>query len=89
MWQAGKYVSALASEPPGSPWSTSARCWTSAAAADRTGVHVAGLIGRRLAEVEARLAELARARDQLAARAARAAAQDPAECSGYCSIIAG
>jgi MerR family transcriptional regulator, copper efflux regulator len=51
-------------------------------------VHVAGLIGRRLAEVEARLAELARARDQLAALAARAAAQDPADCRGYCSIIA-
>ena len=49
--------------------------------------HVAGLIGRRLAEVEARLAELARARDQLAALAARAAAQDPADCRGYCSII--
>ncbi len=48
-------------------------------------VHVAGLIGRRLAEVEARLAELARARDQLAALAA---AQDPADCRGYCSIIA-
>ena len=52
-------------------------------------VHVAGLIGRRLAEVEARLTELARARDQLAALAAQAAAQDPAECSGYRSIIAG
>ena len=51
-------------------------------------VHVAGLIARRLAEVEARLAELARTRDQLAALAARAAAQDPADCRGYCSIIA-
>ena len=51
-------------------------------------VHVAGLIARRLAEVEARLTELARARDQLAALAARAAAQDPADCYGYCSIIA-
>ena len=51
-------------------------------------VHVAGLIARRLAEVEARLTELARARDQLAALAARAAAQDPAGCRGYCSIIA-
>ena len=51
-------------------------------------VHVADLIARRLAEVEARLAELARARDQLAALAARAAAQDPADCRGYCSIIA-
>jgi DNA-binding transcriptional MerR regulator len=52
-------------------------------------VHVTGLIARRLAEVEARLAELAAARDQLAALAARAAVQDPADCRGYCSIIAG
>ena len=52
-------------------------------------VHVTGLIAHRLGEVEARLAELARTRDQLAALAERAAAQDPAECRGYCSIIAG
>ncbi len=52
-------------------------------------VHVTGLISQRLGEVEARLAELARARDQLAALARRAAAQDPADCRGYCSIIAG
>jgi DNA-binding transcriptional MerR regulator len=52
-------------------------------------VHVTALITRRLAEVEARLAELARTRDQLAALAARATAQDPADCRGYCSIIAG
>jgi DNA-binding transcriptional MerR regulator len=51
-------------------------------------VHVTGLITRRLAEVEARLAELVRTRDQLTALAARAAAQDPADCQGYCSIIA-
>jgi DNA-binding transcriptional MerR regulator len=51
-------------------------------------VHVTSLISRRLAEVEARLAELARTHDQLAALAARAAAQDPADCRGYCSIIA-
>jgi DNA-binding transcriptional MerR regulator len=38
--------------------------------------HVTSLIARRLGEVEARLAELARARDQLAALAGRAAAQD-------------
>jgi MerR family transcriptional regulator, copper efflux regulator len=50
-------------------------------------IHVAGLIARRLAEVEARLAELARTRDQLAALAERAKAQDPADCRGYCSII--
>src|SRR5215472_10701672 len=41
-------------------------------------VHVTGLIAQRLAEVEARLAELARTRDQLTALAIRAAAQDPA-----------
>ena len=52
-------------------------------------IHVAGLITRRLAEVEARLAELARARDQLAALAVRAAAQDPADCHGYCSVFDG
>jgi len=49
-------------------------------------VHVTGLITRRLAEVEARLADLARTRDQLTALAARAAAQDPADCLGYCSM---
>ena len=43
----------------------------------------------RLAEVDARLAELNRTRDQLVVLAARAAAQDPADCRGYCSIIAG
>jgi hypothetical protein len=52
-------------------------------------VHVAGLIARRLAEVEARLAELARARSQLAALAVRAAAQDPADCQAYCSVFDG
>ncbi len=51
--------------------------------------HVTALITQRLAEVQARLAELARARDQLAALAGRAAAQDPADCRGYCSIIIG
>ncbi len=52
-------------------------------------VHVTALIARRLAEVEVRMAELARTRDQLAALAGRAAAQDPADCRGYCSILAG
>jgi hypothetical protein len=50
--------------------------------------HVAGLIARRLGEVEARLAELSRAQDQLLILAGRAAAQDPADCRGYCSILA-
>jgi DNA-binding transcriptional MerR regulator len=52
-------------------------------------VHVTGLISQRLGEVNARLAELTRTRDQLVVLAARAAAQDPADCRGYCSIIAG
>jgi DNA-binding transcriptional MerR regulator len=52
-------------------------------------VHVTDLIARRLAEVESRIAELSRTRDQLAVLAERAAAQDPAGCRGYCSIIAG
>ena len=52
-------------------------------------VHVASLIDQRLAEVQARLAELTRTRDQLAALAERAVAQDPADCRGYCSIIDG
>jgi len=52
-------------------------------------VHVMDLIARRLAEVDARLAELNRTRDQLVVLAARAAAQDPADCRGYCSIIDG
>ena len=52
-------------------------------------VHVTALIARRLGEVEARLAELSRARDQLLILAGRAAAQDLADCRGYCSIIAG
>jgi len=52
-------------------------------------VHVMDLIARRLAEVDARLAELTRTRDQLVVLTARAAAQDPADCRGYCSIIDG
>jgi MerR family transcriptional regulator, copper efflux regulator len=51
-------------------------------------VHVSGLITQRLGEVEARLAQLTCTRDQLAALAVRAAAQDTADCQGYCSIIA-
>ncbi len=37
--------------------------------------------------MEARPVEPARARDQLAALAVRAAAQDPADCRGYCSVF--
>ena len=52
-------------------------------------VHVTDLIAKRLEEVEARIAELKRTRVQLKALAQRAANQDPADCRGYCSIIAG
>lgn len=52
-------------------------------------VHVGDLISQRLAEVEGRIAELERTRDQLVALAERAASQDPSDCGGYCSIIAG
>jgi len=73
-------------QPPPSPRPASRKAadGLEAETAERT-----GLIARRLGEVEARLAELARARDQLAALAERAAAQDPADCRGYCSIIGG
>jgi len=50
-------------------------------------VHVTALITRRLAEDEARLAELGRARDQLAALARAGRGAGPADCHGYCSII--
>lgn len=57
-------------------------------AGEPTCQHVAELIAARLAEVDARIAELGAARRQLRALARRAAEQDPAECDGYCSIIA-
>ena len=50
-------------------------------------VHVTAVVTNRLAEVESRIAELRRTRDQLRALAKRAAAQDPADCRGYCSIL--
>ena len=49
--------------------------------------HVARLIDTRLAEVEARIAELEATRAHLRMLAERAAAQDPATCTGYCAII--
>jgi MerR family Zn(II)-responsive transcriptional regulator of zntA len=52
-------------------------------------VHVTAVVTERLAEVEARITELTRTRDQLRDLAKRAATQDPAACRGYCSIIAG
>jgi DNA-binding transcriptional MerR regulator len=50
-------------------------------------VHVTAIVTERLAEVESRISELTRTRDQLVDLAERAAAQDPADCHGYCSII--
>src|SRR5258707_8711738 len=51
-------------------------------------VHVAGLIARRLTEVEARLPELARTPDHLAALAALPAAKEPADSRVYSLVIA-
>lgn len=49
--------------------------------------HVHDLVRQRLADVDARIRELTRARQVLREVAARAAAQDPADCDGYCSIL--
>jgi DNA-binding transcriptional MerR regulator len=49
--------------------------------------HVSDLIAGRLVDVDARIAELVATRDHLRVLAQRAAAQDPAECHGYCSIL--
>jgi DNA-binding transcriptional MerR regulator len=51
--------------------------------------HVERVVADRLAEVETRIAELAETRRHLQALARRAAAQDPADCRGYCAIITG
>lgn len=51
--------------------------------------HVAALIADRLAEVDDRLRELRDAKRQLLELSAKAAAQDPAECEGFCSILEG
>ncbi|MPZ89208.1 MAG: MerR family DNA-binding protein [Nitriliruptorales bacterium] len=49
--------------------------------------HVRRLIADRLADVEARIAELNRTRRHLETLARRATAQDPADCQGYCRIL--
>jgi hypothetical protein len=46
------------------------------------------LIDQRLADVERRIAELEQTRSRLRDLARRTAELDPAECSGYCDIIA-
>src|ERR1700716_1671936 len=51
--------------------------------------HVSHLIQTRLHDVDARIAELKTTRAHLRGLAGRAAAQDPAECNGYCSILTG
>jgi MerR family transcriptional regulator, copper efflux regulator len=49
--------------------------------------HVGTVVAERLAEIENRLAELRATRAHLRRLAERAAAQDPTECRGLCSII--
>lgn len=51
--------------------------------------HVAQLIAARLEDVDARIVELKATRAHLHVLAKRAATQDPAHCSGYCSILSG
>ena len=50
--------------------------------------HVTELIQAHLAAVERRIAELEATRRRLRLLARRAAEQDPADCHGYCSILA-
>lgn len=51
--------------------------------------HVTDLVGERLVEVEARIAELEAVRAELRTLAARSQDFDPADCHGYCALIAG
>lgn len=54
---------------------------------ERPCLHVKQLIDERLAEVEARIADLKATRSHLRVLAQRAADQDPTQCNGYCSIL--
>lgn len=49
--------------------------------------HVATLVSDRLAEVEARIAELTQMRSRLCELDRRTREVDPADCRGYCSIV--
>src|SRR5207237_303159 len=49
--------------------------------------HVSELIDQRLTEIDARIAQLEASRASLHALSLRAAAQDPTDCHGFCSII--
>lgn len=49
--------------------------------------HVRVIVDERLAEVERRLVELRRTRDQLRTLARRTTELDPADCTDYCRII--
>lgn len=49
--------------------------------------HVRDLIAEHIAAVDARIAELTAARQDLAQLAQRAAAQDREDCRGYCQIL--
>lgn len=49
--------------------------------------HVGALIADRLADVDARMRELRATKRQLIELSARAAAQDPSDCEGICSIL--
>lgn len=51
--------------------------------------HVTELIGQRLADIDAHIDDLETTRAHLRRLAARAATQDPSDCGGYCTIIAG
>ena len=50
--------------------------------------HVSELIDDHLAALERRITELDAARNHLRLLAGRAAEQDPADCHGYCAILA-
>ena len=64
------------------PFSLSCRVYRTPA-----GIAGAPSIDQRLAEIDARIVELEATRARLRTLARRAAALDPADCRGFCSII--